>query len=105
MLRSTDIPDLIKTIIKQEGTQAKAAEVLGITQPTISRWLTGAALPDLEQYENLLAFAISRGLLPDPNAEIRAALIQTAEALEAQARQFRALADQVIPLPQLGPSA
>jgi len=33
------------------GTQVKVAAALGITQPTVSRWLTEGYIPILRQYQ------------------------------------------------------
>lgn len=37
-------------VVRHFGTQVKAAKALGITQPSVSNWLSRGAVPPLQQF-------------------------------------------------------
>lgn len=50
-----DYASLIKEMLKAEGqTQAELARRIGVTQPTISRWMKGLQQPELDQHQRLI---------------------------------------------------
>src|ERR1043166_9685350 len=50
-----DYPRVLNDIMRAgKLNQAALAKRLGVTQPTVSRWLTGKQVPEVEQHEAIL---------------------------------------------------
>lgn len=61
----TDIARIVKTILaRRKWTQVRLADELGVTQPTIQRWL-GGTIPDTSNRDNLLALLDDMDEFPD----------------------------------------
>ncbi len=70
MLRM-DVPEIIRALIRQMGgKQGPVAEALGVKQPTVSRWLSGASLPDFHQSQKLRALAVEQNVLTITDHEL-----------------------------------
>ncbi|MDN3622570.1 XRE family transcriptional regulator [Methylobacterium isbiliense] len=66
-----DVPEIIRALIRQNGgKQGPVAKLLGVAQPTVSRWQSGIAKPDFYQSQKLRAVAIEAGLLTIPEHEL-----------------------------------
>lgn len=59
----------IKRLIAITGSQKKLAEIIGVSQPTICKWLNGKAKPDAEKVPALVrasnGYVLANELRPD----------------------------------------
>jgi transcriptional regulator with XRE-family HTH domain len=62
---------VLRDMMKAGGlTQAELAKLLKVTQPTVSRWLSGGATPELEQHQRIVAQGRKLGLIAADGAEV-----------------------------------
>lgn len=70
-MRRMDVPEIIRAMLRLDGmNQGKLADRLGVSQPTVSRWQSGAHLPDFQQAQRLQQAAIEMGLLSKAKHEL-----------------------------------
>jgi transcriptional regulator with XRE-family HTH domain len=69
-MQGMDVPEIVRALMRKlQMNQTQVAKRLGVTQPTISRWVTGEDLPDFEASKRLRAAAIEEKIVtPDHHA-------------------------------------
>ncbi|MDR7037371.1 transcriptional regulator with XRE-family HTH domain [Methylobacterium sp. BE186] len=66
-----DVKEIMRALLAapatggRKPTQAEVAELLGVSQSTVSKWATGRGVPEFEQAQVLRRVAIERGILTE----------------------------------------
>lgn len=67
-MRRMDVPQIIRALLAAHGgNQAALGADIGVSQATVSKWLSGKQLPGFKQIQNLERIAVQSGMLvPKP---------------------------------------
>lgn len=52
-----DVPSVLGALVEREGGQAKLAKKLGVSQGSVSKWLSGTQSPNKRQWDAVVALA------------------------------------------------
>jgi phage repressor protein C with HTH and peptisase S24 domain len=77
-MRRMDVPEIVRALLrKADNRQETVADLLGVSQSTVSRWLSGKQLPDFKQTRVLETAALAQGLIsPQKNGPPSTTLVK-----------------------------